>query len=492
MSELASLSAGELLDHMAAGRASAVEIARTHLERIETWNPQVRAFLRLNPRALDEAAASDRRRSAGAAGALEGLPVAIKDNLHVRGVETSCASRVLDGFIPAEDATAVARLRDAGAVILGKTNMDEFAMGSSTENSAHGPTRNPWDFERVPGGSSGGSAAAVAAGFAPVALGSDTGGSIRQPAALCGIVGLKPTYGRVSRSGLVAFGSSLDQVGPMARSVADAARLLEVLAGPDPRDATSAPQPVENWSADCDRGVRGLRVGLPHEYFEDGLDPEIAAAVQQAALALEREGAVIHPVALPHTRYSIPAYYLLATAEASSNLARYDGVRFGRRAAGLDPWPAMVARSRGQGFGAEVRRRIMLGTFALSSGYHARFYERAQRARNLVREDFLQAFGAGTDLLLTPVTPTAAFRLGEKVDDPLSMYLSDIYTTTANLAGLPGLAVPAGVTSAGLPAGCQLLGPHYAEGHLFRAGAVISRSFPVELAPPFRPPGGRS
>jgi aspartyl-tRNA(Asn)/glutamyl-tRNA(Gln) amidotransferase subunit A len=323
----------------------------------------------------------------------------------------------------------------------------------------------------------------VAAGLAPAALGSDTGGSIRQPAALCGVVGLKPTYGRVSRSGLVAFGSSLDQVGPLCRSVADAARLLERLAQPDPLDATSCARPPEPWTAACAGGVGGLRVGLPREYFDAGLDPQIDAAVRAAAAALAREGAEVDWVSLPHTRHSIPAYYLLATAEASSNLARYDGVRFGRREGAGGSWPEMVAASRARGFGPEVCRRIMLGTFALAAGYHARFYDRAQRARALVRQDFMQVFASGTQALLAPVTPTAAFPLGEKVDDPLAMYLSDVYTTTANLAGLPALAVPAGFTRSGLPAGCQLIGPPFGEARLFAAGAAIERSFPARIAP---------
>jgi len=483
MSDLAALSAGELLARLDAGQATAVEAVTAHLARIEARDGELGAYLCLNPRALEHAAASDDRRAGGAAGCLEGLPVAIKDNLHVAGLETTCASRILGGFLPPRDATAVALLRRAGAVVLGKTNMDEFGMGSSTEHSAFKPARNPWDLARVPGGSSGGSAVAVAAGLAPAALGSDTGGSIRQPAALCGVIGLKPTYGRVSRSGLVAFGSSLDQVGPICRSVHDAARLFAPLAVHDPLDASSSARPPEDWSAACADGVDGLRIGLPREYFADGLDPEIDAAVRAAAEALAAGGARVDWVSLPHTRHSVPAYYLLATAEAASNLARYDGVRFGRREVDCGSWPDLLAATRARGFGAEVKRRIMLGTFALATGYHARFYGRAARARALVRQDFLRVFAAGTDALLAPVTPTAAFRLGEKLDDPLAMYLSDVYTTTANLAGLPALAVPAGFTRAGLPAGCQLIGPPFGEARLFAAGGCLERSFPARVAP---------
>jgi aspartyl-tRNA(Asn)/glutamyl-tRNA(Gln) amidotransferase subunit A len=361
----------------------------------------------------------------------------------------------------------VARLRNAGAIVLGKTNLDEFAMGSSTEYSKHGPTRNPWDTSRVPGGSSGGSAVAVAVRMVPVALGSDTGGSVRQPAAFCGVVGLKPTYGRVSRYGLVAFGSSLDQVGPLTRSVSDAARLLEILAGPDPRDATS------------------------REYFGSGLDGEVAGAVRSAADALGREGACIEEVSLPHSRFAIPTYYVLATAEASSNLARYDGVRYGRREA-ADELRPMYRRSRAAGFGAEVQRRIMLGTYALSAGYHDRFYGKAQRARRLLGGDFAGVFDSGVDLLLAPATPTVAFRVGEKVDDPLQMYLSDVYTATANLVGIPGLCVPVGRSTEGLPVGCQLLAPPFAEGTLFRAGAVLERACPLPTPPGVADGGDRA
>jgi aspartyl-tRNA(Asn)/glutamyl-tRNA(Gln) amidotransferase subunit A len=484
MSAPADLDAGRLLGRLEAGEVSAVEILRSCLARIDALDPELNAFVRPNPRAEEEAAASDARRATGEAGPLEGLPVAVKDNLDTAGLETSCASSVLEGFLPTDDATAIARLRGAGAVLLGKTNLDEFAMGSSTEHSAHGPSRNPWDPTRVPGGSSGGSAVAVAARMAPLALGSDTGGSVRQPAAFCGVVGLKPTYGRVSRYGLVAFGSSLDQIGALARSVGDVARLLGTVAGADPHDATSSNRPLDDYMAACEAEVRGLRVGLPREYFDDGLDPDVERAVRGAADVLARQGAAVEEVTLPHTRYSIPTYYLVATAEASSNLARYDGVRYGRRepaAEGPESLRMMYRRNRSAGFGPEVKRRIMLGTYALSAGYYDRFYGKAQRARTLLSREFAELFSSGIDLLLTPATPSTAFKLGEKADDPLQMYLSDVYTTTANLVGIPGLSVPAGRTADGLPVGCQLLAPHFEESRLFRAGAALENAYPVEL-----------
>jgi aspartyl-tRNA(Asn)/glutamyl-tRNA(Gln) amidotransferase subunit A len=399
------------------------------------------------------------------------VPIAVKDILCTRGVPTRCGSRILDGFVPPFDATAVARLRAAGAVVIGKANMDEFAMGSSTENSAYQVTRNPWDLARVPGGSSGGSAAAVAADLCPVALGTDTGGSIRQPAALCGVVGLKPTYGRVSRYGVVAFASSLDQVGPFANSVADVATVLEAIAGHDPRDATSARR-APPQAREAEGGAKGIRIGVPQEYFAAGLDAEIAQAVRAALARAERLGATIEEVSLPHTEYAIPTYYILATAEASSNLARYDGVRYGHRAADADTLQALYLRTRGAGFGAEVKRRIMLGTYVLSSGYYDAFYLKGQKVRTLIRRDFDAAF-AKVDLLVTPTTPTAAFRIGEKTDDPLAMYLSDVYTVTVNLAGLPGLSLPCGVTDSGLPIGLQIVGRRFDEATVLRLGAAL-------------------
>ena len=476
MTDPAELPAGALLERLEAGEVSAVEATEACLRRVERLDAELNAFVRLNPRALEDASDSDARRAAGRSGPLEGLPVAIKDNIGTAGLPTECASSMLAGFVPAEDASAVARLRTAGAIVLGKTNLDEFGMGSSTEHSRHGPTRNPWDPTRVAGGSSGGSAAAVAARMAPVALGSDTGGSVRQPAAFCGVSGLKPTYGRVSRSGLTAYGSSLDQVGPLARRVADLARLLGALAGADPRDATCSTAPVEDYLAACTAGVAGLRIGLPSEYLGQADDPAIDGAVHRAADTLARNGANLEECSLPHTRFATPTYYLLATSEASSNLARYDGVRYGLRETGAGGWRAMVRRSRSRGFGPEVKRRIMLGTFALSTGYHDRFYGTAQRARTLLCHDFERLFASGVDLVLTPVTPTAAFRLGEKATDPWEMYLSDVFTTPASLAGLPGLSVPAGRTPEGLPVSCQLLAPRFGERALFRAGAALERT----------------
>lgn len=477
MNDTLLLGAAELQRRLRNLELTSLELTRALFQRIAELDGTLNAFVRLNPRAEEQAGAADRRLQSGLGGPLTGLPVAIKDNINCAGIETSCASKILRGFVPLRDATATARLRQAGAVIVGKTNMDEFAMGSSTEASIHGATRNPWDIERVPGGSSGGSAAAVAAGLVPLALGSDTGGSVRQPAAFCGVVGLKPTYGRVSRSGLVAYGSSLDQIGALSRDVEGSAELLQTLAGPDLQDATSSAQPVGDYVQACARGVAGLRVGLPREYFESGLDAEIDQAVRSAAAELERGGARIEEVSLPHTRYAVPAYYLVATAEASSNLARFDGVRFGQRAAAASDLQALYRSSRGRGFGDEVQRRIMLGTYALSAGYYDQFYGKAQRVRALLRQEFVDLFSRGIDLLLTPAAPTGAFRLGEKTADPLSMYLSDIYTATVNLAGLPAISVPVGTDESGLPIGGQLIGPDFGEELLFCGAAVLQRAF---------------
>ncbi len=477
------MSVGQLRGLLDDGSLTSVRLTEALLDRIGRVDRGIGAFLRVNPRAEEEAVAADRRIAAGENGPLLGIPVAIKDNLCTADLATTCGSRILEGFLPLEDCTAVARLRAAGALVLGKTNMDEFGMGSSTENSAFAPTRNPWDTGRVPGGSSGGSAAAVAARLAPLALGSDTGGSVRQPAAFCGVVGVKPTYGRVSRSGLVAFGSSLDQIGPLGRDVSDCARLLSVIAGPDPRDSTSARQPVGDYVGACSRGVEGLRVGMPREYFGEGLSPEIETAVRAAAESLERAGARIEEVSLPHTCYAIPTYYLVATAEASSNLARYDGVRFGRRSRDCEDLAAMYRRSRTEGFGAEVKRRVMLGTYALSAGYYDEFYGKASRVRTLLRGDFLDLFSGGVDALLTPVTPTTAFAFDDKMDDPLAMYLSDVFTVTASLSGLPALAIPVGISNGGLPLGAQLIGPDFDEATLFRAAGVIEQAFPTQAPP---------
>lgn len=408
------------------------------------------------------------------------IPIALKDVISTRGVETTAGSRILEGYVPVFDATVAARCKAAGLTLLGKTNTDEFAMGSSTENSGFGPTRNPWDASRVPGGSSGGSAAAVAARLAPLALGSDTGGSVRQPAAMCGVVGLKPTYGRVSRYGLVAFGSSLDQVGPFATNVTDAALLLGVMAGKDPHDTTSVEAPVDDYVAALadeavDAGAKVLRIGIPKEYFAAGLDAEVRAAVEGAIETYRKLGAKIVDVSLPSAPYSIAVYYVVATAEASSNLARYDGVHYGHRTAAPKDIVDLYSSSRAEGFGAEVKRRIMLGTFALSSGYYDAYYNKALKVRRLIKEDFDRAFAA-CDVILSPTAPSAAFKLGEKTDDPLQMYLADIYTIAANLAGVPAVSIPCGLTKADLPIGLQLAGPLFAEAKLLQAARLFERA----------------
>ncbi|TMA33489.1 MAG: Asp-tRNA(Asn)/Glu-tRNA(Gln) amidotransferase subunit GatA [Deltaproteobacteria bacterium] len=455
---------------------SSVELVRAALERIAAVEPAVGAFLTVTEaEALAAAQAIDRRVAAGEdPGPLAGVPVGIKDMICTKGVRTTAASRILERFVPAYDATVTARLRAAGAVVVGKLNCDEFAMGSSTENSALGTTRNPWDGSRVPGGSSGGSGAAVAAGECHAALGTDTGGSVRLPAAFCGVVGLKPTYGRVSRYGVIAYASSLDQVGPLARDVADTALMLQAIAGHDAADSTASPRPVPAYGAVLEQGVLGLRLGLPREYFVEGMQPEVEAGVRAAVRELERLGAVVEPVSLPHTEYAIATYYLIATAEASSNLARYDGIRYGLRAP-ADSLGAMYETSRAAGFGTEVKRRIMLGTYALSAGYYDAYYLKAQQVRTLIRRDFEQAFQR-CEALVTPVAPTTAFRLGEKVADPLTMYLSDIFTISVNLAGLPSLALPCGFDGAGLPIGLQVIGRPFDEETVLRVGAAYERA----------------
>ena len=477
----------DLLRALNAGSISSVEVTQAYLDRIERHEGSVHAFLHRDAdAALDRAREVDRQRAAGEPlGALAGVPIALKDVLCTRGVPTTCASRMLQNYRPPYNATVIERLHAAGAVPVGKTNLDEFAMGSSTENSAFGPTRNPWDLDRIPGGSSGGSAAAVAADFAPISLGSDTGGSIRQPAALCGIVGLKPTYGRVSRYGLVAFASSLDQIGPFSHDLADTALLLGVIAGRDPRDATSVDEPVPDYLGNLDRPPESLRIGLVREFFGQGLDPEVEAAVREAVRVYEAAGATVKEVSLPHSKYGAPAYYLVAPAECSSNLARYDGTIFGHRAEDINagfaeddktpPLLRMMMSSRAEGFGPEVKRRIMLGTFALSAGYADQYYNKALQVRRLIRNDFDAAFRE-VDVLLGPTTPTAAFKLGEKTADPLAMYLSDIYTITTNLAGIPGLSIPCGLTKSGLPIGLQLIAPAFAEDHLLRTARVFERA----------------
>ncbi len=465
---------GEIRTLVTTGEASATDICRAYLDRIRAVDPRVQAFRAvLDAAALEDAARVDRARREGrGAGPLAGVPIAVKDVLCTRGTPTTCGSRILEKFVPGFDATCVARLRAAGAVIVGKTNMDEFAMGSSTENSAYEKTRNPWDLGCVPGGSSGGSAACVAADEAAASLGTDTGGSIRQPAAFCGIPALKPTYGRVSRYGLVAFASSLDQVGPFGRTVEDVARVLQVIAGHDPLDSTSAPRPVPDYAAVLDRGLLGLRIGVPREYFPTGLDPEVDAAVRGALQIAGKAGASLAEITLPHTEYAIPAYYIVATAEASSNLARYDGVRYGHRTPAPADLPGLYVGTRTEGFGAEVKRRIMLGTYVLSSGYYDAYYLKAQKVRTLLRQDFDRAF-ENVDVIVTPTSPTAAFRFGDKVDDPLAMYLSDIFTVTLNLAGLPGISIPCGLTKDRLPIGLQIVGRRFDEEMVLRVAAAL-------------------
>ena len=478
MAELVSHTATELRRLLDARDVTSEEVTRAYLERIEALDPRIGAYLTVTPEAaLDAARQADRRIARGEAGPLAGIPLGLKDLLCTKGVRTTCGSKMLESFVPPYDATAVARIREAGAVVLGKLNMDEFAMGSSNENSAFGAVHNPWDPHRVPGGSSGGSAAAVAARLAVATLGSDTGGSIRQPAACCGVVGLKPTYGRVSRYGLIAFASSLDQIGPLTRDVADAALLLQAVAGHDPLDSTSAAEPVPDYQAALAAGAagaKGLRIGVPREYFVEGTDPEVEAAVRRAIDAYRQLGAQVREVSLPHTRYAVAVYYLIATAEASSNLARYDGVKYGLRVEAED-LSATYCASRARGFGPEVKRRIMLGTYALSAGYYDAYYRKAQKVRALVARDFREAF-AQVDVIACPTAPTPAFRFGEKTEDLLEMYLSDIFTIPCNLAGLPGLSLPCGFTAAGLPIGLQLLAAPFAEPTLLRAAHAYEQT----------------
>ncbi|HZQ42541.1 MAG TPA: Asp-tRNA(Asn)/Glu-tRNA(Gln) amidotransferase subunit GatA [Acidobacteriaceae bacterium] len=472
--QLDSLSLTAARDMVRSGEVSAVSLAEQHFERITAGDQEIHSYLTLTKeRALEQAARVDVAVRAGEPlGPLAGVPVGIKDVLATRGVETTAGSRILKGYHPPYDATAVARMEAAGAVVLGKLNCDEFAMGSSNENSAYGPVRNPRAMDRVPGGSSGGSAASVAAGFCVASLGTDTGGSIRQPAAFCGVVGVLPTYGRVSRYGLIAFASSLDRVGPLARSVEDAATVLEVIAGKDPCDATSSNQPVASYVESLKRPVSGLRIGVPEEYFGEGLNAEVRAAVERALDDLRAAGCTVERVSLPHTKYAVPTYYVIATAEASANLSRFDGVRYGLRAENANTLAAMYRKTRDEGFGAEVKRRILLGTYALSAGYYDAYYRKAQQVRTLLARDFLAAF-AKVDAIVCPVTPTAAFKLGEKTDDPLQMYLEDIYSVAASLAGICGMSVPAGKTATGLPIGVQVLGKHFDESTVLRVGAAI-------------------
>jgi len=458
--------------------ASVTEVITSVFEEIHRTDKDVRAFLTLCPdQALEEARRLDVRIAAGEKiQPLAGVPVAIKDNMVMRGVPTTCGSRILEGYLPPYTATSVERLRSAGAIVVGKTNLDEFAMGSSTENSGFYATRNPHNLDYVPGGSSGGSAAAVAAGMSLVALGSDTGGSIRTPASFCGVVGMKPTYGRVSRYGLVAYASSLDQIGPFTKTVRECAEVLSAICGFDSYDSTSANVPVESFASELDRPLTGVRIGVPREYFVPGLDGEVKARFEQTIKVYEGLGCKIEEIGLPHTEYAVAAYYLIATAEASSNLARYDGVRYGLRQGGEAGLADMYRKTRMAGFGKEVKRRILLGTYALSAGYYDAYYLKAQKVRTLILKDFQKAFEQ-VDLVLTPTSPTVAFRIGEKINDPLSMYLSDIFTITCNLAGLPGISIPAGVNSAGLPIGVQLLGNHFQESLLLRAAHNFETAF---------------
>jgi aspartyl-tRNA(Asn)/glutamyl-tRNA(Gln) amidotransferase subunit A len=464
----------ELRAGIASGRTKAADLAAGYYERIAQVNPRLNVYLSLTKeRALAQAAKVDEDAAKGdPLGVLAGIPMGIKDVLVMKGAPATAGSKILEGYHPPYDATAVSKLEAAGAVLLGKLNCDEFAMGGSNENSAYGPVRNPVDTERVPGGSSGGSAAAVAANMAVATLGSDTGGSIRQPASFCGVVGVLPTYGRVSRYGLIAFASSLDRVGPFAANVRDAATLLGVIAGHDPKDATSSPAPVPDYAAESDKPVNGLRVGVPAEYFAEGLDPEVRSAIEAGIEALKAAGCAIKRISLPHTRYAVPVYYLVATAEASANLARFDGVRYGYRAKDSATLADMYRHSRDEGFGTEVKRRILLGTYALSAGYYDAYYLKAQQVRRILAEEYLRAF-AEVDAIVTPTAPMPAFKLGEKTGDPLAMYLADIYTVTASLAGICGVTVPCGATKAGLPVGMQVLAKHLNESAAFRVARAV-------------------
>lgn len=474
-SELNRMTIAEARDGLARRDFSALELTRACLDQIKLVDPKINAFITVCAReALEQAAAADRRIAAGDASALTGIPLAIKDIYATRGVRTTCASKMLENFVPPFDATVIEKLRAADAVFIGKANMDEFAMGSSTENSAFGVTRNPHNVERVPGGSSGGSAAAVAADECLGALGTDTGGSIRLPAAFCGVAGIKPTYSRVSRYGVIAYASSLDQVGPFAKTVRDAAILLGALAGHDPHDSTCSARPVPDYEAALSGDLRGMRIGVPKEYFVAGIDPEVERAVRDALATYERLGARMVEISLPHTEFATAAYYIVATAEASANLSRYDGIRYGLRVA-ADNTGELYNRTRAAGFGTEVKRRIMLGTFVLSAGYYDAYYLKGQKVRTLIRRDFTRAFEQ-CDVIATPVAPTTAFKIGEKMADPLQMYLSDIFTISVNLAGLPGLSLPCGFDREGLPIGIQLIGAPFAEETILRAGDAFERA----------------
>jgi aspartyl-tRNA(Asn)/glutamyl-tRNA(Gln) amidotransferase subunit A len=483
VAELCDLTAADLAAKLRSGETSSAEVTASCLARMDVADGRVGAFLARTPElARERAAAADARIAEGEASSAAGIPIALKDVLSTKGITTTCGSRILESYVPPFDCTPWARLSAAGSVLMGKTNCDEFAMGSSNENSAFGPVHNPWDLDTVPGGSSGGSAAAVAAGEAVWALGTDTGGSVRQPASLCGVVGLKPTYGLISRYGLIAFASSLDTVGTFTRSVRDAAILLSAVAGRDPLDATSLDRTVDDYTEGLDEGVSGLRVGVVREAFGEGVQPGVRASVQSALDRLSDIGASIGEASLPHADYALSAYYLIAPSEASSNLARYDGVRYGLRVPGEDSIE-MMAKTRGAGFGPEVKRRIMLGTYALSAGYYEAYYGQAQKVRTLIIRDYEKAFES-FDVLVSPTSPTTAFRIGERADDPLAMYLSDVFTIPANLAGVPGISIPSGLDEAGLPVGLQVTAPVVGESLLLRVAHALERELAFDARPP--------
>jgi len=482
--ELYSLTIHELQEKIKNGDVSAMQLAESVFSRIDAVEERVHSYVRLmKDEALAAAAIADENIKKGDIQPLTGIPVALKDIVCTQGITTTCGSHILYNFVPPYNATVVEKLRDAGALFVGKANMDEFAMGSSTETSYFGPTRNPWDLQRIPGGSSGGSATAVAADECIASIGSDTGGSIRQPAALCGIVGMKPTYGRVSRFGLIAFASSLDQIGPFTKDVEDCAIMMNVLAGYDPKESTSVKAEVPDYRQFVGRDIKGFKVGIPKEYFIEGIDPEVSLAVKKAIEVIEKCGGQCIDISLPHTQYSVAVYYIIAPAEASSNLARYDGVKYGFRVADARDLAEMYQKTRMQGFGAEVKRRIMIGTYALSAGYYDAYYGKASQVRALIRQDFDKAFKQ-CDIIITPTTPTPAFKIGEKTDDPLQMYLSDIFTISTNLAGIPGISVPCGFTAAGLPIGVQFLAGHFEEGKLLQIASAYEKNAAIEKRRP--------
>jgi len=475
--KLAQLKAWQLKDIMKKGETTCQQTVSAVFDRIHELNPKINAYITLTEKEAKEAARKiDQKRTNGEKlGLLAGIPVAIKDNICAKGVSTSCASKILSNFVPPYDATVVKKLKEADAIIIGKTNMDEFGMGSSNEHSFYGTVKNPSDLERIPGGSSGGSAAGVASDMAVMALGSDTGGSIRQPASLCGLVGMKPTYGRISRYGLVAFASSLDQIGSLTKDVRDCALLLSVIAGHDPKDSTSSDVEEQDYTVFLNGEMKGIKIGVPREYFGQGLDSEIREAVERGITLLEKQGVVVEDISLPHTDKAIATYYVLCTAEASSNLARYDGAKYGYRAKGDYELSEMYQKTRSEGFGAEVKRRIILGTYVLSAGYYDAYYAKAQKVRTIIKQDFDKAFEK-VDVIITPTSPTTAFKIGERLDDPLTMYLSDIYTTSANLAGIPAISIPCGKDSQGLPIGLQILGKPLSEGLLLNVAYALEQN----------------